>query len=184
MSIPARRHRVQFEERTGDLEQESKNDRGAETMAVKPIPAGFHSATPYLMVKNAVSAIEFYKKVFGASEIMRMPDPSGNIAHAEIRIGDSVIMLADESPERGNRGPRTIGGTSVFIALYVDDVDAVARQAVACGANLLIPVADQFYGDRSGRLEDPFGHIWIVATHKEDVTPDEMQKRFQAMMKK
>jgi PhnB protein len=153
-------------------------------MAAQPIPAGFHSATPYLMVNGAASAIEFYKKVFGASEIMRMPDPSGKIAHAEIRVGDSVIMLADESPERGNRGPQTIGGTAVYIALYVNDVDAVARQAVAGGAKLLIPVADQFYGDRSGRLEDPFGHIWIVATHKEDVSSEEMQKRFKAMMKK
>jgi len=153
-------------------------------MAAKPLPAGFHSVTPYLMVRGAARAIEFYKKAFGANEIMRLPDPGGNIAHAEIRIGDSVIMLADEAPERGNRAPPTVGGTPMYVALYVDDVDAVARQAVAGGAKLLIPVTDQFYGDRSGRLEDPFGHIWIVATHKEDMTPEEMQRRFEAMMKK
>ena len=151
-------------------------------MPVSHIPAGCHAVTPYLMIKGAASAIEFYKNVFGATLFMRLDGPDGKIAHAEIKIGDSVIMLADESVERGNSSPQTLGGTGVFIALYVPDVDAVAQKAVAAGAKLLIPVADQFYGDRSGRLEDPYGHIWLIATHIEDVSSEEMQKRFQAMV--
>ena len=150
-------------------------------MATSAVPAGCHTATPYLMVKGAAKAIEFYKRVFGAVEVMRLSGPDGKVAHAEIRIGDSMLMLADESPEWGNRGPETMGGTPVFIALYLPDVDAVAARAVEAGAKILIPVADQFYGDRMGRLADPFGHIWLVATHKEDVSAEEMQKRFIAM---
>jgi PhnB protein len=133
------------------------------------------------MVKGAAKAIEFYKRVFGAVEVMRLSGSDGKVAHAEIRIGDSMLMLADESPEWGNRSPETLGGTPVFIALYLPDVDAVAARAVEAGAKILIPVADQFYGDRMGRLADPFGHIWLVATHKEDVSAEEMQKRFIAM---
>lgn len=153
-------------------------------MPVSPIPAGFHAVTPYLMIDGAANAIEFYKSVFDATEIMRLPGPDGKIAHAEIKIGDSIIMIADESVEWDNRGPKTLGGTGVYIALYVADVDTVARDAVAAGGTLLFPVADQFYGDRTCRLADPFGHVWLIATHKEDVPPDVMQQRFEEMMKK
>jgi PhnB protein len=153
-------------------------------MACNPIPDGYHTATPYLMVQGAANAIEFYKKAFGAKELMRMADPSGKIAHAEVQIGDSRIMLADENQEWGNKSPQSLGGSPVFIALYVKDVDATISQAVAAGAKVLIPVADQFYGDRTGRLVDPFGHIWMVSTHKEDVNPEEMMRRFADLMKK
>ncbi len=153
---------------------------------VKPIPEGYYTATPYLMVKDAARAIEFYKKAFGATELMRLPQPDGKIAHAEIKIGNSPIMLADEPPEAaamGARSPQSLGSSSVIIALYVEDVDALASKAVAAGAKVLFPVKDQFYGDRSCRLGDPFGHVWIIATHKEDVPPAEMQKRFEDWMK-
>jgi PhnB protein len=152
-------------------------------MAVKPIPDGYHTATPYLIVKDAPRAIEFYKQAFGATELMRLADPSGKVGHAEIKIGNLPIMLADEHPEMGIRGPRSIGGSPVILALYVEDVDARFRQALAAGAKELRPVKDQFYGDRSGTLEDPFGHMWTLATHKEDVSPEGMQKRFEAAMK-
>jgi len=152
-------------------------------MPVSPIPAGFHAVTPYLMIDGAAAAIEYYKNIFGATEIMRLPHPNGRVAHAEIKIGDSIIMLADESVEWDNRGPKTLGGTGVYISLYVADVDAVAQHAVAAGATLLFPVADQFYGDRTCRLVDPFGHVWLVATHKEDVSPEVMKERFETMMK-
>jgi PhnB protein len=152
-------------------------------MATPPVPEGFAGVTPFLMVRDAARAIAFYQQVFGATELMRLNGPGGKVAHAEIKIGNSLIMLADEFPEWGNRGPQTLGGTPVFLALYVADVDALAERAVAAGARVLIPVADQFYGDRSGRLEDPFGHIWVIATHKEDVTPEEMQRRFEATLK-
>ena len=148
---------------------------------VKPIPEGYHTATPYLNVRDAAGAIEFYKKAFGATEVMRLVGPGGKSLHAEIKIGDSVIMLAEEMEEWGNKSPQTLGGTAVRIALYVEDVDALASQAVAAGAKLLTPVADQFYGDRSGRLQDPFGHLWLIGTHIEDVSPEEMQKRCDAM---
>jgi PhnB protein len=151
---------------------------------VKHIPDGWHAVTPYLVVKDAARAIEFYGKVFGAKEVMRLPDPSGKIGHAEIKIGGDYVMLADEYPEQGHKSPRSLGGSPVRIHLYVEDVDAVASRAVGAGAKMLIPVADQFYGDRSGRIEDPFGHIWIISTHKEDVTPAEMQKRMEAYSKK
>jgi PhnB protein len=147
------------------------------TTTVKPIPEGYHTATPYLIVRNAARAIEFYKKAFGATELMRMAEPSGRIGHAEIRIGDSPIMLADEVPEMGFRSPESFGGSPVSILLYVEEVDAVFNQAVAAGAKVQRPVADQFYGDRTGGVTDPFGHTWYIATHKEDVSPEEMRKR-------
>jgi len=151
---------------------------------VKPIPEGYHSVTPYLVVKGAAAAIDFYKKIFGAVEIMRMPAPDGRVGHAELRFGDSVVMLADEYPEIQTVGPKTLGNTPVGLLLYVDDVDKTVERAVASGATIQKPVADQFYGDRSGTIEDPFGHKWTVATHVEDVSPEEMQRRMAALEKK
>lgn len=143
----------------------------------RPIPEGYHTATPYLIIKDAAKAIEFYKKAFGAKEVMRMAGPDGKVMHAEIKIGDSPIMLADEFPEMGARSPQSLGGSPVSIFLYVEDVDTLAEQAVAAGAEILMPVKDQFWGDRYGKLADPFGHLWDIATHKEDVTPEEIRKR-------
>ena len=147
---------------------------------VKPIPDGYHTATPYLIVQGAAQALDFYQRAFGAHEIMRFPH-GDKIGHAEIEIGDSRIMLADEYPDMGALSPKTIGGTAVSIMLYVEDVDAVVERAVDAGATLQRPVKDQFYGDRSGTLEDPFGHSWHVATHVEDISPEEMKKRAAAM---
>src|SRR5262245_48093260 len=138
------------------------------TTKVKPIPDGYHSVTPYLIVNGAAAAIDFYKKAFGATEVMRFDAPGGKVGHAEIQIGSSKIMLADEHPEMGARGPLSFGGSPISILLYVEDVDAVVAQAVAAGATLQRPVADQFYGDRTGGVKDPFGHVWYVSTHKED----------------
>jgi PhnB protein len=152
-------------------------------MAAKPVPAGYHTATPYLIIKDAARAIEFYKQAFGAEEILRLADPTGRVEHAEIRIGDSPIMLADEIPDVGANGPQTLGGSPVSILLYVEDVDALIGRAVAAGARMIRPVKDQFYGDRSGTIADPFGHIWTIATHKEDLTPEEIQKRVEAARK-
>src|SRR5438445_6914766 len=152
-------------------------------MAVKAIPDGYYTVTPYLIIKEAARAIGFYKKAFGATELMRFADPSGKVGHAEIKIGNSAIMLADEHPEMGYRGPESLGGTPVSILLYVADVDAMFSRAIAAGAKELRPVKDQFYGDRSGTLVDPFGHGWTIATHKEDVTLEEMNKRAAAAMK-
>jgi PhnB protein len=150
---------------------------------VKPIPDGLHTVTPYLIIKNASKAIDFCKQAFGATELMRMAKPDGRIGHAMLRIGDSVIMLADEAPEMGARGPQLLGGTPVLMHLYVEDVDAVVASALAAGATLLQPVADQFYGDRSGGVTDPFGHVWYVATHKEDMSDEQLQQRFEALAK-
>lgn len=147
---------------------------------VEPMPAEYPGVTPYLSVNDAAAAIEFYKKGFGATELMRLPGPDGKLGHAEIRIGDALVMLADEFPEYGNLSPRTLGGSAVRLHMYVEDVDAFFEKALAAGAKVLIPIADQFYGDRSGRLEDPFGHVWLVSTHIEDVSPEEMQKRMEA----
>jgi PhnB protein len=144
---------------------------------VKPIPDGYPRVTPYLHVDGASTAIDFYSKVFGATERMRMPSPGGKVGHAELEIGDSLIMLADEFPEMGVLGPKAIGGTPVTLGLYVEDVDDVFDRAIAEGAVSVRPVENQFYGDRAGQLEDPFGHRWSVATHVEDVPPDEMAKR-------
>jgi PhnB protein len=150
----------------------------------KPIPEGYHSLTPYLIVDGAANALDFYTRVFGAKEKMRMPSPGGKVGHAEIRIGDSVIMLADEHPEMGARGPRKFGGSPVSLMLYVADVDATVKTAVAAGAKLVRPVENKFYGDRSGTIEDPFGHQWHLSTHIEDVPPDEMARRAAAFMAK
>lgn len=151
-------------------------------MAVKPIPDGYHTATAYLIVQDAARAIEFYKQAFGAQELFRLADASGKIGHAEIKIGDSPIMLAEEFPDMGYRGPQALGGTPVSICLYVENVDALFDQAVAAGGKVQRPVKDQFYGDRTGTLTDPFGHVWTIATHKEDVSPEEMDRRYRAMM--
>jgi PhnB protein len=150
--------------------------------SVKPIPEGYHNVTPYLFVRGATAAIDFYKNIFGATEIMRMPGPNGRIMHAELRIGDSIVMLADEDPRRGIMSPQTIGGYSVGLHVYVENVDVVIQKAVESGAKLLRPIVNQFYGDRTGSLLDPFGHMWSVATHVEDVSPEEMKKRMTAAM--
>jgi PhnB protein len=149
---------------------------------VKPVPDGYHTATPYLILSGAAKALDYYQRAFGAQELMRMASPDGqHIMHAEIRIGDSPIMLADEYPDMGYRSPKAYGGTPVSLMLYVDDVDKVFKQALAAGGKELRPLADQFYGDRTGTLEDPFGHVWTVATHVEDVSESEMKKRAEAM---
>ncbi len=144
---------------------------------VNPIPDGYPRVTPYLIVNGAAAAIDFYKSVLGATERMRMAGPDGKLGHAELEIGDSVIMLADEHPEMNARGPKTVGGTPVFLHVYVEDADSVFERAVEAGAEPLQPVEDKFYGDRSGGFEDPFGHHWNVATHVEDIPLDEMSKR-------
>jgi len=146
---------------------------------VKPIPEGMHSVTPHIVCAGAADAIEFYKKAFNAEEKSRLPGPQGKLMHAAIRIGDSTIMLSDEFPSVS--GPKTLKGSPVTIHLYVEDVDTFVTRAVAAGATILMPVADMFWGDRYGRLEDPFGHLWSVATHIRDVTPDEMHKAMQQM---
>jgi len=143
---------------------------------VKPIPEGYHSVTPYLIINGAASAIDFYKKAFGATELFRM-EHEGKIGHAEIKIGDSPIMLADEHPAMGYQSPQALGGTPVSLMIYVEDVDTIYKQAIASGGVEVKALQDQFYGDRSGTLKDPYGHVWTVATHKEDVTPEEMDKR-------
>jgi PhnB protein len=146
-------------------------------VAVKPIPDGYHTLTPYLIVKGAAAALEFYAKALGAQELVRMADPSGRVGHAEMKIGDSPFMLADEFPEMGAVAPPAGGGHSVSFLVYVPDVDAAFARALAAGAKAVRPVQDQFYGDRSGTLEDPFGHQWTLATHVEDVSPEEMERR-------
>jgi len=148
----------------------------------KPIPSGFRSVTPYLSLSNAARALDFYKRAFGAQEVMRMDAPGGKIGHAEIKIGDSLIMLADEMPGSGCQSPQTLGGTTAGIFLYVDDVDATFNQAVSAGAQVESQPADMFWGDRYGKLKDPFGHSWSVATHIEDVAPAEMAKRMKDAM--
>ena len=152
-------------------------------MPAKPIPDGYHTVTPYLVVNGGAEAIEFYKKAFGATELLRMPGPNGRLGHAEIRIGDSPIMLADACPEMGARDPQALGGTAVSILLYVKDVDAMVPQAIAAGATVVRPLQDQFYGDRSCTLSDPFGHVWTIATHKEDVPPEELNRRMMELFK-
>ena len=143
----------------------------------KPIPDGYQSVTPYLCVQGAAAAIDWYVKALGARERMRMPGPEGKIGHAEIEIGGSAVMLADEFPPMGFKGPRAYGGSPVHLHVYVPDVDAVFAKAVQHGAKVLQPLQDKFYGDRSGSVEDPFGHVWHVATHKEDLTMEEIRRR-------
>ena len=145
---------------------------------VKPIPDGYHAITPYLIISGAAAAIDFYKRAFGATEVLRMPDPSGQkIGHAELKIGDASFMLADEYPDMGHRSPTSLGGTPVSLLVYVENVDQVVARALAAGATELRPVADQFYGDRVGMVADPFGHVWSIATHVEDVPSDELLLR-------
>lgn len=143
----------------------------------KPIPDGYHSVTPYLIVRGAAKALDFYKQALGAEELSRFIEPGGKVGHAEIRIGDSSIMLADEYPEIGFKSPKSYGGTPVSIMLYVDDVDARVQRAISAGMQVQRPVQDQFYGDRTGTLEDPFGHVWHIGTHIEDLSPEEMHAR-------
>ena len=149
-------------------------------MAVAPIPAGYHSVTPYLIIDGAAKAIDFYKHAFEAEELLRLPLPDGKVAHAEIKIGDSPVMMADAQEEY--RSPKAYGGTPVSLMVYVKDVDRIFRQALAAGATQQRPVVNQFYGDRSGTLVDPFGHIWTIATHVEDVSPEEIDRRMAKMM--
>jgi PhnB protein len=152
-------------------------------MTIKPIPDGYHSVTPYLSIKGAAEAIEFYKRAFSATELFRLVTPSGEIGHAEIKIGDSPIMLADACEEGPFRNPQSLGGSSVGLHVYVEDVDALFDRAVDAGAKAVRPVQDQFYGDRTGTLEDPFGHIWFLATHKEELTPEEINRRAEVLFK-
>ncbi len=151
-------------------------------MSVNPIPEGCHTVTPYLIVGDASSAIDFYTRAFGAQELFRMPGPGGKIMHAEIQIGDSRVMLCDEMPQMGGKSPKTLGGTPASVFLYVVDVDATFAQAVAAGATVKMAVADMFWGDRFGAVIDPYGHEWSMATHKEDLTPEEIAKRGAAVM--
>ena len=151
-------------------------------MATKPIPEGYHTVSPYLAVDDAARAIEYYTRAFGAKELMRMDGPGGMIAHAELEVGDSRIMLSDPFPQASTRPPKELGGTSASVFLYVEDVDAVVKQAVDAGATVTMEVADQFWGDRFGTVTDPFGHVWSIATHVEDVPPDEMAERAKAAM--
>ena len=153
------------------------------TATVKAIPEGYEGATPYLIIKGATDALEFYKKAFGATEIMRMPAPGGTIGHAEIKIGKAIIMLADEFPDMNCKSPQAYGGSPVSIMIYVPDVDRFVKRAVDAGATVVRPLENKFYGDRAASLEDPFGHQWHFATHVEDVPPDEMEKRAKAVTK-
>ena len=154
------------------------------TGKAKPIPEGFHSVTPYLTVNDAARAIDFYKRAFGATERYRMDGPGGKIAHAEIKIGDSIVMLGDESMAAGTRSPQSLGGTPIGLFIYVEDVDSAFTRAASAGAKVDMPVTDMFWGDRYGRLRDPFGHEWSIATHKQDLSHDEMMKAAQAMFSK
>lgn len=146
---------------------------------VKPIPAGYHTVTPYMTIKNAAKALEFYQKAFNAKELYRLDGPDGKIMHAEIQIGDSKIMLSDEMPGWNAKGPEAYGGTPMSLMLYVDDVDSLFKQAISAGGKEVMALENQFYGDRSGTLRDPFGHVWTLATHVEDVSEMEMKKRLE-----
>jgi|SRR5688572_14342920 PhnB protein len=152
-------------------------------MGVKPIPDGYSSVTPYLIVSGAAQALDYYKMAFDAQEVMRMPSPDGKIMHAELQIGSARIMLADEVPQMGHKSPQTLGGSGVGLMLYVTDVDDTFQRAVSGGATVIRPVINQFYGDRSGTITDPFGHQWTIATHVEDVAEDEMKRRAEEAMK-
>jgi PhnB protein len=151
-------------------------------MAVKPIPEGYHSLTPYLAVEDADKAIEFYKDAFGATELLRMPGPDGKIAHAELQIGDSKLMLSDPFPQSNVKPPSERGGPTASIFMYVEDVDAIFEQGQRAGAKVVSELEDMFWGDRFGTLSDPFGHVWSIATHKEDLSEEEMAERSKAAM--
>lgn len=151
---------------------------------VKPIPENYRSLTPYLCVNDATRAMDFYKRALGATEISRHPTPDGKIAHAEMKIGDSVFMLSDEMPGAACKSPQSLGGTPVSVWIYTEDVDSIFNRAVQAGATVKMPLADMFWGDRFGAIQDPFGHSWSLATHKEDVAPDELQRRAQREMAK
>ena len=151
-------------------------------MAVKPVPDGYHTVSPYLAVEDAATAIDYYKRAFGARERVRMEAPGGKIGHAELEVGDSIVMLSDPFPQATTRPPSELGGTTAGVFLYVEDVDSVVRQAVDAGATVTMEVADQFWGDRFGSVTDPFGHVWSIATHVEDVPPEEMAERAKAAM--
>jgi PhnB protein len=151
-------------------------------MATQPIPEGYHTVTPYLAVEDATEAIEYYTKAFGAKERVRMETPDGRVGHAELEIGDSLVMLSDPFPQASTKPPNELGGTSVSVFMYVEDVDAVVKQAVDAGATVTMEVADQFWGDRFGSVKDPFGHLWSIATHVEDVPPEEMAERAKVAM--
>ncbi|HYL24290.1 MAG TPA: VOC family protein [Burkholderiales bacterium] len=163
-----------------------KSKAGAKRKAkkVRPIPKGYHAVTAYLSVQNAAQALDYYKRAFGAKELVRMPMPDGKVGHAEIKLGDSHVMLADEMPNMGFLSPQSRGGTTVQLHLYVPDVDATVQRALAAGGKLTRPIEDKFYGDRAGTLEDPYGHVWYIATHKEDVPPKEMKRRMDEMARK
>jgi PhnB protein len=162
----------------------AKKAKARPKQKVAPIPAGFHSVTAYLSIRDAGKALDFYKRAFGAKELLRMAGPDGKIGHAEIKLGDSRVMLADEFPSMGFLGPQSRGGTTVMLHLYVKDVDATVVKATAAGATIKRPIKDEFYGDRTGTIEDPFGHVWYVATHKEDLSPAEIRRRSVEAMKK
>lgn len=151
-------------------------------MGVKPIPEGYSTINPYIAVDDATKAIEFYKRAFGAKERSRMPGPNGTIGHAELEIGDSVFMLSDPFPQQRVKSPKELGGTTISLMIYVEDVDEMVQQAVDAGATITMPVENQFWGDRFGQVEDPFGHNWQIATHVEDVAPEEMAKRAEQAM--
>jgi PhnB protein len=153
-----------------------------ETMATRPIPEGYHTVTPYLAADDAAAAIEYYQKAFGAKERVRMLAPDGRVGHAELEVGDSLVMLSDPFPQGTTRSPKELGGTSVSVFMYVEDVDAVVKKAVDAGAEVTMEVADQFWGDRFGSVKDPFGHSWSIATHVEDVPPEEIAERAKAAM--
>ena len=146
----------------------------------KTVPEGYHTVTPYMTLRDAVSAIDFYRRAFGAELVMKLDMPDGKIAHAEMRIGDSVIMMSEENPEWGNKSPLTLGGSPMFLMIYLPDVDAAFAKALAAGATVVRPVEDQFYGDRAGTLKDPYGHQWTLGTHMEDLSQEEVQRRMEA----
>ena len=156
----------------------------AKAKKVQPIPQGYHAVTAYLSVQNGAQALDYYKRAFGAKELVRMPMPDGKVGHAEVKIGDSHVMLADEMPSMGFLGPQSRGGTTVQLHLYVTDVDATVQKAVAAGGKLTRPVEDKFYGDRAGTVEDPFGHVWYIATHTQDLSPAEIRRRAEREAKK
>jgi PhnB protein len=165
-----------MDSKTTTRESFDANSKPATTSSVKPVPEDMHTITPHLICAGAADAIEFYKKAFSAVELGRIPGPDGKLIHAAIKIGDSVLMLVDEFPEWGSLGPKSLKGSSVTIHLYVEDVDALVEQAVRAGAKITMPLDDMFWGDRYGKLQDPFGHDWSVATHIRDVSTEEMQK--------